>query len=53
MKSTKPLKPKNIYSRFSIIRFLKEYDYPEYLIIGQNEFKKRVNLESVTQEKKY
>ena len=31
----------------------KEYDYPEYLIIGQNEFKKRVNLESVTQVKKY
>lgn len=40
MKATKPLRPKKIYSRFSISRFIKEYDYPEYLIIGQNEFKK-------------
>lgn len=38
--ATKPLRPKNIYSQFSISRFLKEYDYPEYLIIGQKEFKK-------------
>ena len=60
--ATKPLRPKNIYSRFSISRFLKEYDYPEYLIIWQNEFKKlkakdskhaRVNSESVTQVKKF
>ena len=42
--ATKKKKKKNIYSQFSISRFLKEYDYPEYLIIGQNEFKKREYL---------
>lgn len=30
-KATKPLKPKKIYSEFSITRFMKEYDYPEFL----------------------
>lgn len=39
-RATKPLKPKNIYYKFSISRFIKEYDYPEYLIIGQKDFKK-------------
>lgn len=34
MIATKPLRPKNIYSRFSISRFLKEYYYPEFLIIS-------------------
>jgi len=38
--ATKPLRPKLDYSKLSISRFLKEYDYPEFLIIGQNEFKK-------------
>lgn len=35
MIATKPLRPKKIYSKFSISRFLKEYDYPEFLIISK------------------
>lgn len=38
MIATKPLRPKNIYSEFSITRFMKEYDYPEFLIIGFKDF---------------
>jgi hypothetical protein len=39
-RSEKPLKPKNINNEFLILKFLKEYDYPEFLIIGQKKFKK-------------
>lgn len=53
MKSTKPLRPKNIYSRFSISRFIKEFDYPEYLIIGQNEFKKFKSKDSKHAKSKF
>ena len=40
MTVTKPLRPKFTYSVFSIRKFIEEYYYPEFLIIGQNEFKK-------------
>lgn len=40
MTATKPLKPKNIYSQFSIARFIREYNLPEYLIISQDLFLK-------------
>lgn len=40
MKATKPLKPKISESEFCIAKFIREYYYPEFLIIGQNEFKK-------------
>lgn len=38
--SKKPIKPKNIWSQFSISTFIKEFDYPEYLIISQDLFLK-------------
>lgn len=40
MIATKPLKPKIYESEFCIAKFIRENDYPEFLIIGQNEFKK-------------
>lgn len=39
-RSKKPLRPKLTNSVFSIRKFIEEYDFPEFLIIGQNEFKK-------------
>lgn len=37
-RATKPLRPKNYYSEFSIERFLREIDYPKFLFIGSKSF---------------